>query len=102
MASRSEGDVFVIFIFSVLVGPWVSLEEVLNCLPDCHIGVEWPLDGLTGEWICPTVFLQVLFYGLSLVSLSTISSDWVLHEFEGDPAGEVVGDAEDRLFIGCF
>jgi hypothetical protein len=80
MASRSEGDVLVILVFGVLVGPRVSLQKILYCLPDGHIRVNRSLDRLPGERIRPTVLLQMLLNGLTLVRLSTISRDWILHK----------------------
>lgn len=102
MASRSEGDVLIILILSVLVGPRVSLQEILHCLPDGHVRVNRALDRLSGKGICPSIFLQMLLNGLTLVRLPTVRRNWVLHEFQSDPASEVIRNAEDRLLIGSF
>jgi|JI9StandDraft_1071089.scaffolds.fasta_scaffold689503_2 hypothetical protein len=62
MNFESELNVLVILAFGVLIGPRVSLQELLDSLFDRDAGVERPFDWLPREGVCATVLLHMLFY----------------------------------------
>jgi len=60
-----------------------------------YAGVERSFDWLSGERISFAIFLHVLLYSCSIIALTTICDDWILHQIESDPADQILRNCED-------
>lgn len=98
---RSELNIFIVFSFAKLVRPGISLQELLHGLLDSHTRVKRSFDGLSGERISSSVFLHMFFNCESLVTLTTVCHDGVLHQVKSYSTLQVLGDGEDYLLVAC-
>ena len=92
-------DVFVVLTLAEFVSPRIPLQKLTYRLLHRNTRIEWTFDGLPCEGISPPISLHMLLNCISLVTLPTISHNWIFHQLECYLAGKVFRNCEYYLLI---